>query len=200
MPFIQGIVTSCEPIKGKDKLKVITINVGDEEDLTIVTNDNSIKLESKTVVATIGTEVEVEGELITIKKTSIGGVMSSGMICDTAMLKWSGGITGQRVNLQSYQEFKIGSPAPSEKSRGMITNEPQDQAPELSAKELKALEKEKRKAELAKKKADRKAKKDTTSGGDNDKNDKNDDNEDNEDNVEKVSNDLANADIKDEDV
>lgn len=193
MPFIQGLVTRCEPVKNKDNLKVVDVNIGESEEVTIVTNASNIRLDTKTVVATIGTDVECEGETITIKKTNVAGIQSSGMICDSVMLGWSGGSAGTCVNLQNYPEFKIGDLAPREKPRG-IGGTTESKEPELSAKELKAIEKEKRKAELAKKKADRKAKKE--SGGESKGND-NDDNGDDEDDgdVKKISSDLAESGI-----
>jgi tRNA-binding EMAP/Myf-like protein len=190
MPFVQGVVTSCEPVKNKDNLKVVTVNIGESEEVTIVTNASNIRLDTKTVVATIGTDLEYDGETITIKKTNVGGVQSSGMICDSVMLGWSGGSAGTCVNLQNFPEFKIGDPAPREKPRGIGGGPSESKEPELSAKELKALEKEKRKAELAKKKADRKAKKDA--GGESKGND-----DDEDEDVQKVSSDLAESGIND---
>jgi tRNA-binding EMAP/Myf-like protein len=190
MPFIQGQVTSCDTVKNKDNLKVVTVNIGESEDVTIVTNASNIRLDTKTVVATIGTEVDCDGETITIKKTNVGGVMSNGMICDSVMLGWSGGSAGTCINLQNYPEFKIGDPAPREKPRGISGGAVEPKEPELSAKELKALEKEKRKLELAKKKADRKAKKEDK-GNDDDNNDEDAD-------VQKISSTLADSEITDD--
>jgi tRNA-binding EMAP/Myf-like protein len=186
MPFIQGIVTSCEPVKNKDNLKVVTVNIGESEDITIVTNASNIRLDTKTVIATIGTECDCNGETITIKKTNVGGIMSNGMICDSIMLGWSGGSAGTCVNLQNYPEFKIGDSAPREKPRGIGGGAVETKEPELSAKELKALEKEKRKLELAKKKADRKAKKEDSNGNEE------------KDDVEKISSTLEKSEIKDD--
>jgi len=190
MPFIQGQVTSCDTVKNKDNLKVVTVNIGESEDVTIVTNASNIRLDTKTVVATIGTEVDCDGETIIIKKTNVGGVMSNGMICDSVMLGWSGGSAGTCINLQNYPEFKIGDSAPREKPRGIGGAAVEPKEPELSAKELKALEKEKRKSELAKKKADRKAKKEDK-GND-------DDNDDEDADVQKISSTLADSEITDD--
>lgn len=190
MPFIQGQVTSCDTVKNKDSLKVVAVNIGESEDVTIVTNASNIRLDTKTVVATIGTEVDCDGETITIKKTNVGGVMSNGMICDSVMLGWSGGSAGTCINLQNYPEFKIGDPAPREKPRAVGGAAVEPKEPELSAKELKALEKEQRKLELAKKKADRKAKKEDK-GNDDDNNDEDAD-------VQKISSTLADSEITDD--
>lgn len=188
MPFIQALVTSCEAVKNKDNLKVVTVNIGESEDLTIVTNASNIRLDTKTVVATIGSEVDCNGETITVKKTNVGGIMSNGMICDSVMLGWSGGSAGTCVNLEKFPDFKIGDPSPKEKPRGIGGGATEtNNEPELSAKELKAIEKEKRKAELAKKKADRKAKKgEEDSKGDDDKDE------------EEISSTLAKSEITDD--
>ena len=50
-----------------------------------------------------------------ITKTTVGGVVSQGMFCDSSMLGWSGG--GKGVAAQLPDSFEIGSSPPSEKPR-----------------------------------------------------------------------------------
>lgn len=162
MPFVVGKVVECNAIPGKDKLKVVRVDIGDII-LTIVTNASNIRGGTRTVVATVDTEVEVGGELLTIKNTSVAGVVSEGMICDSVMLSWAGGAAGLCVQLPD--SYPLGSPAPTSKPRMDGSSAPSGPAePELSAKELKAQEKATRKAANAEKKAARKATKEGGAG------------------------------------
>lgn len=162
MGFVVGLVLKCEPVPGKDKLKVVTVDIGDGSPLSIVTNAPNIRDGTRTCIATIGTTVEIDGEEVQIKKTNVGGVVSEGTVCDSVMLGWAGGASG--VAVQVPASCSLGSAAPTSKPRmdGGAGSEPA--APELSAKELKAAEKAARKAALAEKKAARKAAKESGGG------------------------------------
>ena len=159
MPLVVGVVLSVAPVAGKDKLRQCTVDVGAGEQLTIVTNAPNVREGTRTVVALVGTEVEVDGgETITVKKSAVGGIMSSGMLCDSIMCGWVGG--GAGVAVQVPASMPPGAPAPTSKPR--LDGAPSTDtaaaaaAPALSDKELKAKEKADRKAAAAAKKAARK--------------------------------------------
>ncbi|CAM9850131.1 unnamed protein product [Heterosigma akashiwo] len=95
----------------KGKLKKLVVDVGEEEPLTIVTNAPNVRDDSRVVVAKIGAVINDEP----VKKTSVGGVMSHGMLCDAPMLGWSGGGAGTAVWLS--EDFEVGAPPPDSKPR-----------------------------------------------------------------------------------
>jgi tRNA-binding EMAP/Myf-like protein len=101
MPFIVCKVLSCEEIAGKEKLKKLQLDVGSSSNITVVTNAPNVRLETRTVVATIGTEIEFNGEVEVVKKTALCGIQSEGVICDSAMLGWVGGAVGIAVQIPS---------------------------------------------------------------------------------------------------
>ena len=158
MPLVVGVVLSVAPVAGKDKLRQCIVDVGAGEQLTIVTNAPNVREGTRTVVALVGTEVETDGgETITVKKSAVGGIMSSGMICDSIMCGWVGG--GDGVAVQVPASMPPGAPAPTSKPRldgAPSTDTAAAAAPALSDKELKAKEKADRKAAAAAKKAARK--------------------------------------------
>ncbi len=57
-----------------------------------------------------------EGELQQVKKASVGGVISEGMLCDSYMLGWKGGGKGMAAILP--ESFEVGSAPPESKPRG----------------------------------------------------------------------------------
>lgn len=159
MPFLVGVVEGCEPIPNKSNLKKARIDVGSGGDpLTIVTNAPNIREGTRTVVAMVGTEIEgVDGTTVTISKTAVGGVMSEGMVCDSVMLGWSGGAAGICVQIPS--SFAPGSAAPSQKPRMDGGTPVVSEEPQKSDNELKVEEKLRKKAELAARREELKAKK-----------------------------------------
>ncbi|KAJ3075007.1 snoRNP complex protein nop56 [Podochytrium sp. JEL0797] len=106
--FKVALVLSVEDIPGK-KLKAIKVSIDptdtDPESskaLSIVTNAKNVAADTvgqRIVVITMGTDVMVEGELVTIKKATVGGKKSEGMLADGAMLGWKGGSVGLAVIL-----------------------------------------------------------------------------------------------------
>ena len=52
--YLAGLVLECEGVKGKDKLKELKVDVGQDEPLTIVTNAANVEVGKRVVVATIG--------------------------------------------------------------------------------------------------------------------------------------------------
>ena len=81
--YLAGLVLECEGVKGKDKLKELKVDVGQDEPLTIVTNAANVEVGKRVVVATIGAELKDESK---VKKAMVGGVTSEGMLCDGPML------------------------------------------------------------------------------------------------------------------
>ena len=156
MPLVVGHVVSCEAVAVKANLKLCRIDIGQGDPIPVVTNASNVRNDTHTVVAIVGTEIEVDGETITITRTNVGGVYSEGMLCDSTMCGWVGGAKG--ICVQVPLDLPPGSPAPATKPRlGGGGGAEEKAEPELSAKELKAKEKAERKAANAAKKEARKA-------------------------------------------
>jgi tRNA-binding EMAP/Myf-like protein len=145
--LVVGLVTFCEPVPGKDNLKQIKVDIG-EETISVVTNATNIQNGSRTVVGTVGTMIEMNGETIEIKKQKINGCESEGIVCDSKMCGWTGGAVG--IAVQIPESIAIGSPCPTSKPRG---DGFQAETKELTLKEKKELEKQARKAALKEKRA-----------------------------------------------
>ena len=92
---------------------------------------------------------------VEVKKMSVGGTTSEGMLCDSKMLNWAGGAEGLCV--QVPPSFSPGDSAPTSKPRMDGGTTPV--VPDKSDKELKAEAKAAKKAEAAAKKEARKTKK-----------------------------------------
>ena len=79
---VVGEVLTCEQHPNADRLRVTTVNIGEEEPVQIVCGAPNVAAGQKVPVATIGTELYTpEGEAWTIKKGKIRGEASHGMIC-----------------------------------------------------------------------------------------------------------------------
>ena len=77
-----GKVLTCIKHPNADKLKITTVDVGEETSLQIVCGAPNVAAGQKVPVATIGTTLYTpEGESWTIKKGKIRGEESHGMIC-----------------------------------------------------------------------------------------------------------------------
>lgn len=80
--LVIGEVKTCEPHTNADKLKVTTVDIGQEELLHIVCGAPNVAAGQKVVVAPVGTTIyPTEGEPFGIKKAKIRGEASHGMIC-----------------------------------------------------------------------------------------------------------------------
>ena len=80
--IVVGIVLTCDKHPNADRLKVTTVDIGDNQPLKIVCGAPNVAVGQKVPVATIGTKLySVEGEEWTIKKGKIRGEESHGMIC-----------------------------------------------------------------------------------------------------------------------
>ena len=116
----------------------------------------------RVAVAPIGSKVlDEEGEEMEIKKTTVGGVVSEGMLCDSRMLGWSGGAAG--IAVQIPDSIAVGEAPPATKPRkdNAATPEAEASATEvqglfekkLTKEEKKKLAEERRKARKAAKEA-----------------------------------------------
>ncbi|MBU2930157.1 phenylalanine--tRNA ligase subunit beta [Winogradskyella psychrotolerans] len=80
--IVVGEVLTCVQHPNADRLKVTTVNIGEETPLQIVCGAPNVAAGQKVPVATIGTTLyTAEGEAWTIKKGKIRGEESHGMIC-----------------------------------------------------------------------------------------------------------------------
>ncbi len=155
--LVCGEIVSCDAIEGKDKLKRLTVRVvdGDDDDgarLQIVTNAPNVDVGKRCVVAKIGSTLRDGTE---VKKASVGGVTSEGMLCDSAMCGWSGGGAGAAALLPG--DFPLGAAPPS--SRLRLDGKSNDDAgdDEAARRAQKMKEKEDKKKALAEKRAARDA-------------------------------------------
>lgn len=123
-----GVVLSVEEAGGKKggkALKICSVNIGGDEGgnddgdvsaLMIVTSAPNVRDGSRVVVAPVGSIIITDdGEEMTVKATSVGGVMSQGMLCDSKMLGWSGGAAG--IAVQVPEDIPIGATPPASKPR-----------------------------------------------------------------------------------
>ncbi|PNW28024.1 phenylalanine--tRNA ligase subunit beta [Formosa algae] len=80
--IVVGEVLTCIQHPNADRLKITTVNIGEEQPLQIVCGAPNVDAGQKVPVATIGTTLYTEtGEAWTIKKGKIRGEESFGMIC-----------------------------------------------------------------------------------------------------------------------
>ncbi|KAJ3291386.1 snoRNP complex protein nop56 [Rhizoclosmatium sp. JEL0117] len=103
-------VLALEHVPGKALLKVVKVTVdpavSDPDHpsavLSIVTNAKNVSEETvgqRISIITVGTTVRLNGEEVTIAKTSVGGKKSEGMLADGATMGWKGGSVGLAVVL-----------------------------------------------------------------------------------------------------
>ncbi|MCX2719422.1 phenylalanine--tRNA ligase subunit beta [Lentiprolixibacter aurantiacus] len=79
---VVGEVLTCIKHPNADKLKLTTVDIGEEKPVQIVCGAPNVEAGQKVPVATIGTTLyNAEGESWTIKKGKIRGEFSHGMIC-----------------------------------------------------------------------------------------------------------------------
>ena len=78
---VVGEVLTCEQHSNADRLKITTVNIGEETSLPIVCGAPNVAAGQKVLVATIGTVLYTpEGDSWKIKKGKIRGESSHGMI------------------------------------------------------------------------------------------------------------------------
>mmetsp|Transcript_29212 Transcript_29212/g.62113 ORF Transcript_29212/g.62113 Transcript_29212/m.62113 type:complete len:180 (+) Transcript_29212:116-655(+) len=159
-----GIVLSIEnkSASGKKPLKACSVNIGGGEPITVVTSASNVREGSRIVIAPIGsTVINDEGEELTLKKTSVGGVPSEGMFCDSRMLGWGSGSAG--IAAQVPESCEPGMPPPTTKPGAPKSGSEESTIPavevkglfekKLTKEEKKKLADEKRKAKKAAKEA-----------------------------------------------
>ncbi|MHA7863106.1 phenylalanine--tRNA ligase subunit beta [Flagellimonas marinaquae] len=80
--IVVGHVLTCEPHPNADRLKLTTVDIGQEAPVQIVCGAPNVAAGQKVPVATVGTTLFTkEGEAWVIKKGKIRGEVSQGMIC-----------------------------------------------------------------------------------------------------------------------
>ncbi|MEM8568552.1 MAG: YtpR family tRNA-binding protein, partial [Bacteroidota bacterium] len=80
--IVIGEVLTCEKHPNADKLKVTTVDIGNEEPSPIVCGAPNVAAGQKVMVATVGATLYPTGhESFKIKKAKIRGEVSQGMIC-----------------------------------------------------------------------------------------------------------------------
>ncbi len=80
--LVVGEVISCEKHPDADKLRLTTVSTGDEKLLKIVCGAPNVASGQKVIVAPVGCTIyPTSGEPFTIKKATIRGAASEGMIC-----------------------------------------------------------------------------------------------------------------------
>jgi phenylalanyl-tRNA synthetase beta chain len=105
---VVGKVLTCEKHPDADRLKLTTVDIGDQKILQIVCGAPNVAVGQKVAVATIGTVLyDKEGVAFEIKKTKIRGQESHGMLCSEVELGLGEGHDGILVLDNKY---KIGSP------------------------------------------------------------------------------------------
>ncbi|MDR6300384.1 phenylalanine--tRNA ligase subunit beta [Mesonia maritima] len=80
--IVVGHVLTCENHENADRLKVTTVEIGEDEPVQIVCGAPNVEAGQNVPVATVGTTLYTEnGEAWKIKKGKIRGEVSNGMIC-----------------------------------------------------------------------------------------------------------------------
>mgnify|MGYP001376134233 CR=1 FL=1 len=80
--LVTGEILKIEKHPNADKLKVATVDIGEQETYTIICGAPNVEEKQKVIVAVPGTTIfPLEGKPTTIKRTKIRGVFSNGMIC-----------------------------------------------------------------------------------------------------------------------
>lgn len=64
-----------------------------------------------------GGNPDEDDNAIVVKRMSVGGKASAGMLCDSPMLGWVGGAAGVAIKLDDT--FAVGSPPPSARPAGV---------------------------------------------------------------------------------
>lgn len=120
-----GCILAVEPVqKQKDLKKVLVDIVGDQDEskaIRVVTNAKHVDVGDRIVVALVdaivpaGARLDEDSNAIQIRPTSVAGVMSHGMLCDSVMLGWTGGAKGIAQKMPS--SCLVGSAPPSSRPR-----------------------------------------------------------------------------------
>ncbi len=107
--IVVGEVLTCKQHSNADRLKITTVDIGQEHPLQIVCGAPNVAIGQLVPVATIGTTLySAEGEPWTIKKGKIRGEESHGMICAEDELGLGKSHDGIMV---LDKKLKVGTPA-----------------------------------------------------------------------------------------
>merc|ERR1712025_1384498 len=98
-----------------DKLKKLTVEIGEADPIIIVTNAKNVEEGVNVVVAQVGSIIGDPDDGVKVKKASVGGIASQGMLCDFGMLGWKGG--AKNVAATVPDSFEPGSRPPSTRPR-----------------------------------------------------------------------------------
>ena len=105
---VVGKVLTCVDHPNSDHLHITTVDCGGEEPLHIVCGAPNVAAGQKVLVATLGTELWIHDEHITIKRGKIRGEVSEGMICAEDELQLGASHDGIMVLPDDYE---VGKPA-----------------------------------------------------------------------------------------
>ena len=78
---VVGKTQSIKKHPNADRLKITTVNIGEDEPLQIVCGAPNVDKNQTVAVATVGTVLYPNNEKVKIKKSKIRGEISNGMIC-----------------------------------------------------------------------------------------------------------------------
>ena len=105
--IVVGKVLTCEKHPNADKLKVTTVNLGNENIVQIVCGAPNVEAGQTVPVATVGTKIySPSGEFFEIKEAKIRGERSVGMICAEDELGI--GESHDGIMVLDPEKFKIG--------------------------------------------------------------------------------------------
>ncbi|KAG8462098.1 hypothetical protein KFE25_011548 [Diacronema lutheri] len=169
MSRVVGLVRECEPVAGKDKLKRLSVDVGGAAPVQLVTNAPNVEAGKRIVVALVGAEVGG----VAVRRATVGGVPSEGMVCDATMLGWTGGGAGLAALVPA--SYAPGDAAPPTRPRlderppgagaGAASEPPPGAGREVEPLFAKKPSRDDKKAAAAARKAERDAKKAAAGGG-----------------------------------
>jgi len=105
--LIIGKITSIQPHPNADKLKLTKVDIGTNV-LNIICGANNIKKHDFVVVAICGvTLINLDGEILNIKKTKIRGEFSEGMLCSEFEIGLGYSNSGV-ITLSKKNDIKVG--------------------------------------------------------------------------------------------
>lgn len=106
--LVIGEVVKVEHHTNADRLKVTKVNTGNSKELQIVCGASNVAEGQKVVVAKVGTTIHpIKGEPFTIKKASLRGVDSEGMLCAEDEIGISDNHDGIMVLPEKYKKGSL---------------------------------------------------------------------------------------------
>ena len=115
--IVVSLIVAIEAVPGKDKLRVVRLDVGSGGDpVAVVTSAPNVAVGLRCVVALPGALVAGDGgEELLVKAQAVCGVKSYGMLVDGPMLKWAGGGAGMAALVPDT--FALGAAPPVTRPR-----------------------------------------------------------------------------------